>query len=176
MEAKREQRIHTVLRYLNPLLAVVTVGSLLWTVRTLGKGGLEPGDTAGVVAVPLAALAAWLGTVAILRRRPETEASASRLAGLVHGAERAALARLLGFGAPLIDLRFRAPDTPGGEHPRTGAVDHVRAWAGRSSGRCGTYGCPSRPRGGVTRCPGSARCSAVSSAGWRTGRGPWRRR
>ncbi|MFB8382109.1 NACHT domain-containing protein [Streptomyces rubiginosohelvolus] len=127
MEAKREQRIHTVLRYLNPLLAVVTVGSLLWTVRTLGKGGLEPGDTAGVVAVPLAALAAWLGTVAILRRRPETEASASRLAGLVQGAERAALARLLGFGAPLIDLRFRAPDTPGGEHPRTGAVDHVRA-------------------------------------------------
>ncbi|NEC18470.1 hypothetical protein G3I50_09400, partial [Streptomyces parvus] len=58
MEAKREQRIHTVLRYLNPLLAVVTLGSLLWTVRTLGKGGLEPGDTAGVAAVPLAALAA----------------------------------------------------------------------------------------------------------------------
>ncbi|MFJ3939257.1 hypothetical protein [Streptomyces parvus] len=127
MEAKREQRIHTVLRYLNPLLAVVTVGSLLWTVRTLGKGGLEPGDTAGVAAVPLAALAAWLGTVAILRRRPEPETTASRLAGLVQDAEKAALARLLGFGAPLIDLRFRAPGTPDGEHPRTGAVDHVRA-------------------------------------------------
>lgn len=124
MDAKREQRIHTVLRYLNPLLAVVTVGGLLWTVRTLAEGGLEPGDTAGVVAVPLAALAAWLAAVAILKRRPEAEASAARLAGLVRGVERAAAAQLLGDGTPDIDTRFRVPGEPGG--PRTGAVGHFR--------------------------------------------------
>ncbi|MFJ1594328.1 NACHT domain-containing protein [Kitasatospora albolonga] len=123
MEAKREQRIHSVLRFLAPLLALVTVGGLLWTVRTLVGGGLEPGDTAGVVAVPLAALAAWLAAVAILKRRPEAEASAARLAGLVRGAERTAVAQLLGDGAPGIDTRFR---TPGDRHPRAGAVDHVR--------------------------------------------------
>ncbi|MFE7482177.1 NACHT domain-containing protein [Streptomyces sp. NPDC057552] len=123
MEAKREQRIHSVLRFLTPLLALVTVGGLLWTVRTLVGGGLEPGDTAGVVAVPLAALAAWLAAVAILKRRPEAEASANRLAGLVRAEERAALARLLGDGTPGIDTRFR---TPGDPRPRAGAVDHVR--------------------------------------------------
>ncbi|MDT0493193.1 NACHT domain-containing protein [Streptomyces griseus] len=123
MEAEREQRVLTVVRALNPLLALVTVGSLLWTVRTLVRGGLEPGDTAGVVAVPLAALAAWLAAVAILKRRPEPEASANRLAGLVRGEERAAVARLLGDGTPGIDTRFRAPGDP---RPRAGAVDHVR--------------------------------------------------
>ncbi|MFF7257996.1 NACHT domain-containing protein [Streptomyces microflavus] len=144
MDAKREQRTHTVLRCLSPLLAVVTVGSLLWTLRTLLRGGLEPGDTAGVVAVPLAALAAWLGTVAILKRRSTPEAAAARLAGLVLGAERAALAQLLGDGTPVIDARFRTPGaqatpdapatpgfpgspaTPGDASPRTGAVDHFR--------------------------------------------------
>ncbi|MEW1626873.1 hypothetical protein AB0387_05485 [Streptomyces sp. NPDC089173] len=131
MDAKREQRIHTVLRYLNPLLAVVTVGGLLWTVRTLAKGGLEPGDTAGVVAVPLAALAAWLAAVAILKRRPEAEATAARLAGLVRSAERAAVAQLLGDGTPGIDTRFRVP---GDRQPRTGAVDHFRTLR-RTAGR-----------------------------------------
>ncbi|MFD4277577.1 NACHT domain-containing protein [Streptomyces cyaneofuscatus] len=123
MDEKRELRLHTVLRHLKPPLAVVTVAGLLWTVWTLVKGGLGPGDTAGVLALPLTALAAWLAVVAILKRRPDAKTTATRLAELVRSAEEKAVAQLLGVGTPDIDTRFRVP---GDRQPRTGVVDHFR--------------------------------------------------
>ncbi|MFE4695199.1 NACHT domain-containing protein [Streptomyces sp. NPDC056749] len=122
MNAKREQRVHTVLRYLNPLLASITLGSLIWTVRTLAGEGLDPGDTAGVAAVPLAALAAWLGVLGLVKRGASPESTRSRLAALVLEAEEETRSRLLGEVTP-VDPLF----TPAGSAlPPVRAVDHFR--------------------------------------------------
>ncbi|WDT88494.1 NACHT domain-containing protein [Streptomyces sp. SCSIO-PteL053] len=126
MEAKREQRIHTVLRYLNPLLAVVTVGSLLWTVDAgqgragAGRHGRGRGGAAGRAR-------------RLARHRGDPPAPPGAGGdGVPAGRSRTGCGE--GGAGPAPGLR-RSPDRPPlpgaghprREHPRTGAVDHVRA-------------------------------------------------